>query len=285
MSAELAFGAAVGCAVCNAAAAILQKVSSNKVTTLKSYNVGIFLHLLKQLPYIAGILFDLLAGLLTLVAVKTLPLFVVQSVIASCVVMTAILEHVFLKRQLKLQTYIASIVVLIGLGCLALASHSEQTAIVSQLIKLLILLTPVMLIAIGAISIRYNNRLSAALLAILSGAAFGGVSVIGRLFVYPDPIWLVIKAPLFWAIIVYGILGMVFFTAALQRTLATAVNGVMTSAQTVIPIIIGITLLGDTARSGLWLVMWIGGLFVVGGCSFIAFNARAGERTYNSENK
>ncbi len=272
MSTELALEAAIGCAVCNAGAAILQKVSSDKETTLKSYNIGIFLHLFKRLPYIAGILLDIFAGILTLVAVKTLPLFIVQSVIASCVVMTAIFERIFLKRRLALQTYLACSIVLIGLGCLAFAAHSEQTATVSQLVKKILLLTPVVLVVIGALCMKYKNRMSATSLAVLSGAAFGSVSIIGRLFVYPDPLWMVVKIPLFWAILVYGVLGMIFFTAALQRTLATTVNGVMTSVQTIIPMLIGITLLGDSARNGLWLLLWIGVLLVVGGCAFIAFS-------------
>lgn len=268
---ELAVGAAVGCALCNAIAAVLQKTSSDKVTAIRSYNMGVVIRLFQQIPYSVGIVFDLLAGVCTLIAVNRLPLFIVQAIIASCVVLTAFLEQIFLKRKLSRQIYIAAVVVLAGLGLLALASHSEKTATISSSVKDIIIVCPFFLFVVGAAAIKLKKRLGAMVLAILSGAAFGGVSIIGRLLVYPSPIWLVAKNPLIWVLIIFGTIGQYFFTAALQRSLATVVNGVMTSAQTVIPLLVGILLLGDTARNGLWAFVWIGCLLVVSGCSYIAF--------------
>jgi drug/metabolite transporter (DMT)-like permease len=260
---ELAVSAAIGCALCNAFAAILQKVSSDKVGAIKSYNVSVMLRLFRQLPYAAGIVLDLLAGIFTLIAVNRLPLFIVQAIIASCVVLTAFLEQLLLKRKLGRQIYSAAAVALVGLGCLALASHSEKTASVGVPVKDSIVAAPVLLLAVGAIVLKVKSRLSTFVLAGLSGAAFGGVSIIGRLLVYPNPLWMVAKNSLFLALLVYGALGVFFFTTALQRTLATVVNGVMTSAQTLIPLLVGIIFLGDTARNGLWALVWIGCLLVV----------------------
>jgi hypothetical protein len=72
-------------------------------------------------------------------------------------------------------------------------------------------------------------------------------------------------------IAVDGALGMYFFTAALQRTLATIANGIMISAETIVPILAGVLLLGDTARGGLWGLVWAGCALVVAGCGYIAF--------------
>jgi len=271
VNSALAFSAAFACALCNAGAAILQKVSSDKVTTIKSYNAGVVVRLFRQVPYVLGLVLDLLAGIFTLIAAHTLPLFVVQAIIAGCVVITAWFEQVFLHRRLTKQIYLAAVVVLIGLGCLAAASHAERTAVAGAGFLRALAVAPVVLVAIGALGIKFRGRLSAVVLAVLSGAAFGCVSIIGRLLVYPDPVWLVFKNPLIWALVVYGGVGMFLFTAALQRSLATIVNGIMTSAQTIIPILIGIMLLGDTARHGLWPLVWIGCVLVVGGCAQIAF--------------
>jgi hypothetical protein len=271
MNTELAIGAAIGCAICNAVAAILQKVSSDKAHAIRGYNVGIFVQLFGQLPYVLGILLDLIAGICTLVAVNRLPLFIVQAVIACCVVLTAFLERIFLHRALRPQTYYATGVVLLGLICVAFAAHSEKAAVVGAMVRFVLAITPVILLLVGAVVVRMKRKIGAFVLAALSGCAFGGDSIIGRILIYPHPLWLLIRSPLLWSLIAYGALGIFFFTAALQRTLATIVNGLMTSTQTLIPLIIGITLLGDTARNGLWLPVWVGCVLVTGGCVYIAY--------------
>jgi hypothetical protein len=217
------------------------------------------------------LLLDLFAGILTLVAVYRLPLFAAQSIIASCVVLTALSERIFMRRILHRQTYYAAGVVLVGLACLSMSSHSEATAVVSSLTRHTLLIAPVILAVIGATTVRSTHRRSAFWLSALSGCAFGGISIIGRILVYPTPLWLLVRNPLLWALLAYGILGMFFFTAALQRTFATVVNGVMTSTQTIVPLIVGILLLGDTARNGLWLPLWVGCGLVTAGSTYIAF--------------
>ena len=199
MNTDYAVAAAIGCAICNAVAAILQKVGSDKVTKIDSYNLNVVLKLGKQLPYVSGLTLDLFAGVFTLIAVNRLPLFLVQAIIASCIVLTAYMERVFLKRTLHLRTYLASFIVVIGLGVLALASHSESTATVSQTVKDAVIVLPVALAIIGGLVVRFKGKLGAALLAGLSGLGFGGVSIVGRLLVYPHPIWLVAKDPLIWS--------------------------------------------------------------------------------------
>lgn len=271
MSIEIAAGAAVGCAVCNSVAAILQKTSSDKAAAIRGYDVGIFMQLIRQWPYATGIILDLAAGVFTLIAVNRLPLFIVQAIIACCVVLTAFLERIFLHRVLRLQVYIAALVVLIGLMFVASAAHGESAATVSTTLKYTLASLPLLLAVIGAVVVRVERKAGAFILAALSGFAFGGDSILGRVIVYPHPIWLVVERPIFWSLIAYGVIGMFFFTAALQRTLATIVNGLMTSTQTVVPLIAGIVLLGDTARNGLWLPVWIGCLLVTGGCFYIAY--------------
>jgi drug/metabolite transporter (DMT)-like permease len=271
MGIELAVGAAIGCAVCNAVAAILQKTSSDKAALIRGYDVGIFVQLVRQWPYAIGLVLDLGAGICTLIAVNKLPLFIVQAIIACCVVLTAFLERIFLHRILRLQTYVAALVVLAGLVCVATAAHGESTATVSAGVKYTLAVLPLLLAIIGAVVVRIRSRAGAFILAGLSGCAFGGDSIIGRIMVYPHPLWLVVENPLLWSLIAYGVIGMFFFTAALQRTLATIVNGLMTSTQTIVPLIVGVALLGDTARNGLWLPVWIGCLLVTAGCFYIAY--------------
>src|SRR5581483_4707543 len=128
--------------------------------------------LLRQLPYVIGVGLDLIAGAFILIAVSRLPLFIVQAIIASGVVLTAFLEQLFLKRKLSPTVYLAAAVVLIGLGSLAAASHGEPTTTVSNTVKDVIIGAPVLLLGIGAVAMKVRNKLTTGALAGLSGTAF-----------------------------------------------------------------------------------------------------------------
>jgi hypothetical protein len=64
----------------------------------------------------------------------------------------------------------------------------------------------------------------------------------------------VLRDPLTWAIIPYGILGIAFYAAALERGSVAVATASQYASETVVPSIIGLAFLGDHAREGLgWL--------------------------------
>jgi drug/metabolite transporter (DMT)-like permease len=270
---QLALAAAIATAVCNAVAALLQKAGAGKVKPIRTYNLTAVTRLFHRAPYVLGLFLDLCAGILTLMAVSVLPLFLVQAILASCVVLTAALEHVIHKRKLTPATYIAAFMVMGGLVCVGFAAQSGPAGAVSQLLYAILLASPVILATVGGLAIKMKGRASYILLGVLGGTGFAAVSIIGRIITYPHNFLLVLANPLIWVLIVDGTLGMYFFTAALQRTLATITNGIMVSAQTIVPIVTGVLFLGDTARGGLWALVWLGCALVVTGCTYIAFTA------------
>jgi hypothetical protein len=52
--------------------------------------------------------------------------------------------------------------------------------------------------------------------------------------------------------VAYGLVGLLLFTIALQRSHASVVGAATTAAQSVVPIVIGIAFLGDSPRNGAW---------------------------------
>jgi drug/metabolite transporter (DMT)-like permease len=241
----LALAAAVGCAVCNGSAVILEKVGVNEQKST--------LRLLGNLPYMAGIALDIIGWLLTLVAVKTLPLFLVQSIIASNIVITALLDQWILHRHLPRYGYRLIVLILIGLCALALTA-SKSTAVIgiTDLLEWGAFALLVILGVIGAFLTRHKTRSTAIGLAVIAGIAFGAVSIVGRLLITNVPFWHLLENPLSWILIAYSGLGMLFLTLALRHAAATTVNAVSVTLQTVAPTIIGLALLGDTVRSGYW---------------------------------
>jgi hypothetical protein len=85
--------AAFGCSMCNGTAAVLQKISADKEKNVQSLDTGFLLRLAQDKPYIVGVLLDILGWLFTLYAVQNLPLFLVEAVIASNIIVTAFLER------------------------------------------------------------------------------------------------------------------------------------------------------------------------------------------------
>src|ERR1035437_5047348 len=131
----LALAAAFGCAVCNGMAAVLQKNSADKETRATSINVGLLWRLIQDWPCIVGLILDGLAWILTLVAVHTLPLFVVQPIIAFSVVVTVLIDRFVLRHRLGDRANIAMLCIFAGLALLALSAAPERAKAVNDIVR------------------------------------------------------------------------------------------------------------------------------------------------------
>jgi len=260
--------AALACAVCNGTAAVLQKVSADKEKRAKSLDARLLWRLFQDLPYVVGVILDILGWVFTLYAVRYLPLFLVEAVIATNIAITALTERLFRKQPISLQSYIAIGAILIGLVLLALAASPDRAKPISETVKWAIIATPLPIGIVGYALSRGKSYLSAIGIAVTSGLAFGGTSVIGRIFDFSHPLWHTVYSPLVIALIASGGLGILLFSIALQRAQATVTNAVMTASQTLIPAIVGILFLGDSARHGLHYLVIIGTAITL--CGLIA---------------
>jgi drug/metabolite transporter (DMT)-like permease len=270
----LALLAAIGCAIFNGIAAILEKTGASKHAISKSVHFGILWKLRKNLAYVIGIILDLLAWILTLIAVHNLPLFLVQPIIACSIIVTLLIERFLLKHKLT-SGFIGSVsIILFGLILLAISSSPEKSQTISHTLKWLIVLGPILLLVLGAIFSKVQKHYSTLVISALSGIAFGGVSIAGRVLVIKPPYIHIIYSSLMFAIIAYGLIGILFFTMALQRTLASVVSSTMIASETLIPIIIGIGFLGDHPRHNLWPIVYIGIVLTLTGTILISLSSQ-----------
>jgi drug/metabolite transporter (DMT)-like permease len=211
---------------------------------------------------------------LSLVALRILPLFLVQALIAASIVVTAFGEQFFLHRKLDKKTYWSLTAVIIGLALLAFSAVSGHAIVPNHTITLAIEISPLVLAAAGLLFVYMpkNNRSSAIVLAALGGLAYGNTSTIGRILVYPNPLWKLAENPLVWSLTVSAILGQYFFTIALQRATATKSNAIMIATQTLGPAICGLLFFGDKIRVGFQLVVLIGSILVLIGSATTAID-------------
>jgi drug/metabolite transporter (DMT)-like permease len=265
--------AAVGCAGFNGVAAVLEKIGAGKEETATSSHPGLLWRLRGNAPYLAGVGLDLLAWVLTLFAVHNLPLFLVQPIIACSVLVTLLIEHYFFGRRFSNKFVYSAGAILVGLVLLASVSTPERAVSIAHGLRLWIILLPLAIAAIGSVVAAVQDKYATFILAGLSGVAFGGVSIAGRAIVFSHPYAHILTNYLVWAIVGYGLCGILFFTIALQRASASAVNATMIACETLFPIIMGLVFLGDHPTHKLWLVVIIGIVCTFSGTIFIAMHS------------
>ncbi|GAC1391067.1 MAG: hypothetical protein NVSMB46_02210 [Candidatus Saccharimonadales bacterium] len=257
--------AAAVCSLCNGSAAILQKISADKQQKVDSLNARFLIRLLQDVPYIVGVTLDIIGFCFTIYAVHYLPLFLVEAIIASNIIITACIERIFRHQNITKQSYGAILLILLGLVVLALSAKPHHFIHISHIVTLVVIISPVPIALVGFIFTKSKKFTAAIGLAVLGGLAFGGTSVIGRIFTLYHPFWHNIVNPLLFSLIASGSLGILLFSVALQRAQATVMNATMTASQTLIPAIVGIIFLGDEARNGLWPFVIIGSFLALSG--------------------
>ena len=101
---------------------------------------------------------------------------------------------------------------------------------------------------IGVISARLGGRKAGVGLALGAGLSFAGTGIAARQLDVPHVFWHIVTDPVALALVAYGVLGILLFATALQRSSVTAVAALVFLVETVVPSAIGLFFLGDHAR-------------------------------------
>ena len=107
---------AFAAALCYGVGSVLQAVAARRAHRVEGLDVRLLARLLGSWLYVVGLGLDVVGFGLSLVAVRSLPLFVVQAVLASFLAITAVLGAVFLRMPLTRRDRIALTVVILGSG-------------------------------------------------------------------------------------------------------------------------------------------------------------------------
>jgi drug/metabolite transporter (DMT)-like permease len=223
--------------------------------------------------YAVGLALDGAGFLASVAALRSLPLFIVESAVASSVAVTAILAGIFLGGRLDRPTVLALVVVGIGLIGLAAGAVEGPAKTLGGSAATLLLVLTVPTAVLGLIGYRMSAARGVALLAVVAGLGFGGAGVAARTLNLNG--WKVLTDPVAWALVVYGVLALAAFGLALQRGSVTVVAAVTFSIETVVPAAVGLIWLGDQVRDGfVWLTV-LGFVCTLGGSVRLARFAAA----------
>jgi hypothetical protein len=202
-------------------------------------------------PYAVGLGLDAAGFLASVAALRTLPLFLVESAVASSVAVTAVLSVLVLRVRLGAAEVVALCGVGAGLTGLALAAVdgpavSPGTGAAWWLAGAAALVAA--LLGVGALD--RDRRRGAVLLSVAAGLGFGGVGVAARLLEVPSPWWRLTTSGLAWALVVHAALATVAYAAALGRGRVTTVAALTFATETVVPAAVGLMVLGDRVAPG-----------------------------------
>lgn len=234
----LALLAALIGAVGYGVASVLQAVGTTRAAGLA---------VLSQPMYLAGLVCDALAWLASLVALRHLPLFAVQSLLAGSLAVTVLLARFALGTRLRRRDVVALPVVGLMLVALAVAAGGQSTRQPPSGLRLVLLVGLILTIALAALTYRSAG---AGWIAAQAGLAFSGAALATRA-AYGTGGWTgLLGEPLVWAVLGYGAVGVVLYARALEHGAVGSATAILWVVQVAIPAAVGVTILHDGVRPG-----------------------------------
>lgn len=224
--------------------------------------------------YFLGVGVDLLGFIFAAAALHRLPLFLVQSVLAFSVGVTATISA-FLGIRLASAGWAALGVGATGLVLLGLSADPGPAHLLPTAARYLLLAAAVPIAATGFYVQRHDHRWSAPVLGFCGGLGFSVVGISARTLDTSGPAWRVALDPAIWAMIANGLVAAVVFAMALQRGRATAVTATMFTTNTAVSSLIGVTILDDRVRDGFTVAAIAGFVLAVAGAIGTAHYAAA----------
>jgi len=243
--------AAMVAAVAYGAATVMQALGVHRISAV---DVGApwRARILAGRLYAVGLLLDAAGFLAAVVSLRRMPLFLVQSAIASSVSVTAVLAVLMLEVRLSRTEVSALAVTGFGLVLLAVSAQEGPAHRTTPTLGWLLLGSAGLVGLVLFTGVHQPNPARASVvLASASGLGFGMVAIAARTLRVGQPWWHTATQPTLWALLAHGVLAAVGYGFALQRGRITTVAAVTFAMETVFPAIVGTAALGDAVRSHL----------------------------------
>lgn len=275
---------AFGAALCYGVGSVLQALAARQTPTAEGLDPRLLLRLFRNWRYLVGVGLDGLGFLLSIAAVWTLPLFVVQSIVASFLAVTAILGAIVLHMPLLRADKIGLAVVIAGLVLVGLSAAEDRAVDVSRVEQWGVLVFTCLLAVVAVPFGRMSGAASAAALGAIAGLGFGATSVAARML--PESFSLdaigstlddLLTDPATYALLLAAVIALLTYSTALQRGTVTQATAPLVVGETVAPAIVGVVLLGDRPREGWAWVAALGFCLAVGGAVSLARHGEISE--------
>ena len=265
----VSLAAAVVAALCYGVAAVMQAMAvraasrrtarsaSRGSAALGTVDPGLVLRMLHQWRFVASLVLDLIGFVAQLIALRRLPLFAVQAIIAANLAVTAVVAAWLIHLELAVREWLAVVGVVIGVGMLGASAGAETVTGVSYEFKVALILAVAGIALVGVIASRIRSPAKTSVLGAVAGLGYGVLAVAAR--VLPGfSVHELIRDPAAYALAAAGVVSFMLYATALEDGSVTVATAAVVLAETIPPALVGIMFLGDHTRPGM------GGIAVLG---------------------
>lgn len=260
---QLAILLALGAMTCFGLAAVLQAVATGRTERRPGLDPRLLLQLARQPVFLASLALNGLGFGLHITALQSLPLFLVQAIIAGSVAVTAVLSVRVTGASLARAQWFAVALVVLGLTMLGPSATTGQAAPGGPRAALLLLAALGLVVLAAWFAARVRAAAGAVLLGLLAGTGFGVVAVSARLL--PPYGAALLGSPLAYVLPLAGATAFLLYSAAMQRGSVTTTTAALVITQTGVPALVGVLLLGDRVREGFLTLAVAGFVLALGG--------------------
>lgn len=230
---------------------------------------GLLVRMLGQWRFVASLGLDGLGFVAQLVALRRLPLFAVQAILAADLAVTAVCAAWLIGAVLKRQEWLSVAGVVIGIAMLGSSAGPEGVVHPGTTFKLVLIVSVAALTVAGLAAGKLPDTVRTPVLGVIAGLGFGVLAVAAR--VLPGfGLFTLVGDPATYALVAAAISAFFFYTAALESGGVTAATAAMVLAETLAPAAVGVLFLGDRTRHGLLPVAVAGFVLAVLGAVALA---------------
>ncbi|WP_329041586.1 DMT family transporter [Streptomyces sp. NBC_00178] len=267
---------AVLTALSNGSASVLQRRAALDVPDSEAMHLSLIRHLLRQKVWLAGIALVVVAAICQAVALATGPIAVVQPIFVIELPATLLIAGFVLRSRLSGAVWagVAAVTVGLAIGMISASpvggsEDVRDTAWIPALVATLVFEAVLI-----ATALRTSGNTRGALLGLSAACAYALTAALmkdamSRLDA--DGVPGLLSAWQLYATAVAGVGALFLLQNALQAGTLVAVQPMLTLGDALISVAYGLTLFGETIRTGWWLVPELAGLALIAvGCVVLA---------------
>ena len=260
---------AIVSAICYGTASVLQAIAARRAPASDHVDPRVLVRIFSQWPFIIGLALDGLGFVAQFIALRSLPIFLVQAALAASLAVTALVAVPVLKLRLGPVQWGAIAGVCVGLALLGISAGRENADLPSWGFRIGLTAAVPVLALLGWGATKLKDPAGAVTLGLVGGLFFGVVALAARSISDVEwTHWFV--GPEIYTLVVAGGLAFLFYTIGLQRASVTTVTAGMVIGETVLPSVVGVLALGDSTRHGFVPVAIVGFLLAVAASLMLA---------------
>lgn len=251
---------AVGSAVAYGTSTLMQAVATRRTHGLAAVTT----------PLVVGaFVVDGLGFLLSLLALESLPLFAVQSIMASMLVVVVVGARFVLHARLRRLDVVAVAVVIAALVLIGLGSGEQPAVEPPASFERAMLIATGCLVVVALVLYRAGPGWA---LAAVGALGFSGAAIAARASHHHDGLWAVLWQPMTACIVVCGIIGALWYLRSLERIAVGPSAAILSVIEVVVPGAVGVLVLGDSLANGMLPGVVVGLVLAIGGCVVLALS-------------